>query len=53
MCSCVVAGYLEKMTGAIMSSGDWHHVEGAGNQAFLQTVTKPVTELLVQVLLLS
>ncbi|KAG8180735.1 hypothetical protein JTE90_004692 [Oedothorax gibbosus] len=44
----VATGYLEKTTDAIMSSGDWHHVEGAGQQAFLQTITKPFTELLVQ-----
>lgn len=42
-------GYLEQLTGAIMASGDWQHVEGAQKKAFLQTLTKPVTKLVVQV----
>ncbi|GIY25382.1 hypothetical protein CEXT_815231 [Caerostris extrusa] len=45
----VATGYLERVTDAIMSSGEWHQVEGgAPKQAFLQTITKPVTRMVVQ-----
>lgn len=42
-------GYLERLTGAIMDSGDWHHMEGTQKNTFLQKLTKPVTSLVVQV----
>ncbi|CAL1278365.1 unnamed protein product [Larinioides sclopetarius] len=46
----VATGYLEKLTGAIMASGEWHQAEGGGGQkqAFLQTITKPITLWIVQ-----
>ncbi|XP_054710095.1 sodium-dependent phosphate transport protein 2B-like [Uloborus diversus] len=44
----VATGYLEKLTEAIMASGNWHHVEGAQKKAFLQRLTKPITSLVVQ-----
>ncbi|GFS72415.1 hypothetical protein NPIL_691401 [Nephila pilipes] len=46
----VATGYLEKLTSAIMATGEWHRVEGGGGQkqAFLQTITKPVTNWIVQ-----
>ncbi|KAF8788250.1 sodium-dependent phosphate transport protein 2B-like [Argiope bruennichi] len=45
----VATGYLEKLTGAIMASGEWHHADGGvQKQAFLQTITKPITLWIVQ-----
>ncbi|XP_015918963.1 sodium-dependent phosphate transport protein 2B [Parasteatoda tepidariorum] len=44
----VATGYLESLTGAIMDTGDWHHVEGAKQTGFLQQITKPATSLIVQ-----
>ncbi|KAF8791245.1 Sodium-dependent phosphate transport protein like [Argiope bruennichi] len=46
----VATGYLEKLTGAIMGSGEWFHTDGGvQKQGFVQTITKPVTLLIVQV----
>lgn len=46
-----ISGYMYHVTNAIVSSASWHHSDGgsAANRELLQTLTKPLTKLIIQV----